>query len=232
MVGDPAGGKVDRERLTQFGRAMEEVGVEMIPGYSPQARGRSERWNGAWQGRLVAELRLAGMHDLAAANRYIAKVFLPEMNGKFAQEAAEPGSAFVGAQGADLVRILAIRHEDRTAANDNPVRINKLTLQIEPSRFRHHFVKCRVDVLEHLDGTYAVIWKKRVIGRYDHNGQALGCNPGGQPPDPRSLSLWGPEKRLKMGKGKLITSPSSPDIPPALGSLTSVALSSGETSRG
>jgi hypothetical protein len=89
-----------------------------------------------------------------------------------------------------------------------------------------------VDVLEHLDGTYAVIWKKRVIGRYDHNGQALGCNPGGQPPDPRSLSLWGPEKRLKMGKGKLITSPSSPDIPPALGSLSSVALSSGETSLG
>ena len=65
-------------------------------------------------------MRLAGMHDLAAANRYIAAVFLPEMNGKFAQDAAEPGSACVGAQGADLVRILAIRHEDRTVANDNP----------------------------------------------------------------------------------------------------------------
>ena len=70
-----AGGKVDRQRLTQFGRAMEELGVEMIPGYSPQARGRSERWNGTWQGRLVAELRLAGLDNLAAANRYIAARF-------------------------------------------------------------------------------------------------------------------------------------------------------------
>ena len=83
----------------------------------------------------------------------IAAVFLPEMNGKFAQEAAEPGSAFVGAQGADLIRIFTIRHEDRTVANNNTVRINQLTLQIEPSRFRHHFAKCRVDILDHLDGT-------------------------------------------------------------------------------
>ena len=91
-------------------------------------------------------------------------------------------------------------------ANDNPVRINRLTLQIEPSRFRHHFAKCRVDILEHLDGTYAVIWKKRVIGRYGVKGQILRINPARQPPDPRSLSLWGPEKRSKMRKGK----PSAP----------------------
>ncbi len=95
-----AGGKVDRERLTQFGRAMEELGVEMIPGYSPQARGRSERWNGTWQGRLVAELRLAGIADLAAANRYITTKFLPALNHQFAKAPAEPGSAFVGAYGA------------------------------------------------------------------------------------------------------------------------------------
>lgn len=227
---EKAGGKVDRERLTQFGRAMEELGVEMIPGYSPQARGRSERWNGTWQGRLVAELRQAGIDDLAAANRYIAAVFLPEMNRKFSQDPAEPGSAFVPAAGADLRRIFAIRHDGRTVANDNTVRVNNLSLQIEKSRFRDHFAKCRVDVLEHLDSTYAIIWKKRVVGRYDSQGQALSINPGGQPPDPRGLSLWGPEKRVKMGKGKPSGSPSSPDITPALGSLPSVALSSGETS--
>jgi len=226
-----AGGKVDRERLTQFGRAMEELGVEMIPGYSPQARGRSERWNGTWQGRLVAELRLAGIANLAAANRYIAAKFLPGLNRQFAQEAAEPGSAFVGAQGADLDRIFAIRHEDRVVANDNTVRVNNLALQLEKSRFRDHFAKCQVDVFEHLDGTYAVVWKKRVIGRYDSQGQAL-TNPGGQPPDPRSLSPGSPGKRSKMGKGKRSASPSSPDIPPALGSLSRVALPSGETSPG
>jgi hypothetical protein len=227
-----AGGKVDRERLTQFGRAMEELGVEMIPGYSPQARGRSERWNGTWQGRLVAELRLAGIADLAAANHYIATKFLPALNQKFAQEAAEPGSAFVGTYGADLDRIFAIRHDGRVVANDNTLRVNNLSLQLEKSRFRNHFAKCRVEVFEHLDGAYAVVWKKRVIGRYDSQGQALVINPGGQPPDPRGLSPRGPGKRLKMGKGKPSASPSSPDISPALGSLPSVALSSGETSPG
>jgi hypothetical protein len=227
---EKAGGKVDRERLTQFGRAMEELGVEMIPGYSPQARGRSERWNGTWQGRLVAELRQAGIDDLADANRYIARVFLPEMNRQFTQAAAEEGSAFVSAAGANLDRIFAIRHEGRVVANDNTIRVNHLTLQIEKSRFRDHFVKCRVEVFEHLDGTYAVVWKKRTIGRYDEKGQNL--IPGGQPPDPRGLSLWGPEKRSKMGKGKRSASPSSPDVPPALGSLPSVALSSGEISSG
>ena len=226
-----AGGKVDRERLTQFGRAMEELGVEMIPGYSPQARGRSERWNGTWQGRLVAELRQAGIDDLEAANRYIAQVFLPEMNGQFTQEAAEECSAFVSAAGADLDRIFAIRHDGRVVANDNTVRVNHLTLQLEKSRFRDHFAKCQVDVFEHLDGSYTVAWKKRVIGRYDSQGQPL-VKPGGQPPDPRGLSLCSPGKRSKMGKGKHSASPSSPDIPPALGSLPSVALSSGETSPG
>jgi hypothetical protein len=225
-----AGGKVDRERLTQFGRAMEELGGEMIPGYSPQARGRSERWNGTWQGRLVAELRLAGITELSAANRYISQVFLPGLNQQFTQAAAEPGSAFVGAQGADLERIFALHHHGRLVANDNTVRVNNLSLQLEKSRFREHFAKCRVDIFEHLDATYTVVWNKRVIGRYGAQGQPLGINPGGQPPDPRSLSLWGPEKRLKMGKGKRTASPSSPDTPPALGSLPSVALSSGETS--
>jgi len=212
-----------------MGRTMEELGVQMIPGYSPQARGRSERWNCTWQGRLVAELRLAGITDLAGANRYIATKFLPGMNRQFAKAPADPGSAFVDAYGADLDRIFAIRHNGRVVANDNTVRVNNLTLQLEKSRFRDHFAKCQVDVFEHLDGTYAVVWKKRLIGRDDPQGGAM-INPGGQPPDPRSLPFSGPGKRSKMGKGKRSASPSSPDIPPALGSLSSVALSSGETS--
>jgi transposase len=224
-----AGGKVDRERLTQFGRALEELGVEMIPGYSPQARGRSERWNGTWQGRLVAELRLAGIADLAAANCYIAAKFLPGLNRQFSREAAEPGSAFVGAYGADLDRIFALRHDGRVVANDNTLRVNNLTLQLEKSRFRNHFAKCRVEVFEHLDGTYAVVWKKRVIGRYDSQGQALIINPGGQPPDPRSLSLSRPGKRPKKERRTSLAPASSPAVSGALGSLSSVALSSRKT---
>ena len=55
------GGKVDPHRLTQVGRALRELGVQMIPAYSPQARGRSERSFGTWQGRLPQELRLHGI---------------------------------------------------------------------------------------------------------------------------------------------------------------------------
>ncbi|MFZ5448516.1 MAG: ISNCY family transposase [Thermodesulfobacteriota bacterium] len=223
-----AGGKVDRERLTQFGRAMEELGVEMIPGYSPQARGRSERWNGTWQGRLVAELRLAGITDLAAAHRYIATKFLPGLNQQFTKAPPEPGSAFVDAQGAGLDRIFAIRVEGRGVANDNTVRVNNLTLQLEKSRFRDHFAKCQVDVFEHLDDTSAVVWKKRVLGRCDSQGRAL-INPGGQPPDPRSLSLSRPGQRLKKKRRKPPAAASSPAISGALGSLSSVALPSQET---
>jgi hypothetical protein len=150
----------------------------------------------------VAELRLAGIDDLSAANRYIAQVFLPEMNRQFSRAAAEEGSAFVSAAGADLDRSFAIRHEGRVVANDNPVRVNNLALQIEKSRFRDHFVKCRVEVFEHLDGRYSVVWKKRGIGRDDSQGRALGSNPGGRPPDPRGLSPWGPEKRKKWERGR------------------------------
>lgn len=179
-----AGGKVDRENLTQFGRVMEELGVEMIPGYSPQARGRGERWNGTWQGRLVAELRQATITTLEEANRYISDVFIPDMNRRFSVEPRESGSAFVKAFGADLDRIFAIRYDDRTVALDNTVRANSLVFQIEKSPYRANFARCRVAVLEHLDDQYSVIWKGRVIGRYDREGIAMGfphCgNPDGQ----------------------------------------------------
>ncbi|HYM12502.1 MAG TPA: ISNCY family transposase [Bryobacterales bacterium] len=65
-----AGEKVDKHRLTQVGRAMRELGIKMIPAYSPQARGRSERSFGTWQGRLPQELRLAGIRELGAATSF------------------------------------------------------------------------------------------------------------------------------------------------------------------
>lgn len=175
------GGQVDRERLTQFGRAMEQLGVEMIAAYSPQARGRGERWNGTWQGRLVNELRAARIDNVAAANRYIREVFLPEMNRRFTVEAAEAGSAFVSARGADLERIFAWRYK-RLVAADNTVRVNGLLLQIEPSPYRTSFAKCQVEVYRHLDGTYSVDWQHRCVGRYDDKGKNLSASP---PPVPQ-----------------------------------------------
>lgn len=171
--------RVDRVNLTQFGRAMDELGVEMIPGYSPQARGRGERWNETWQGRLISELRLKGIDTTEEANRYIEEFFIPDMNRRFSVEAKNPQSAFVKAHGADLDHIFAIRYDNRKIAADNTARANSLVFQVEKSRFRPSFARCRVDVYEHLDGNYSIVWKGRVIGKYDHEGKNVGLTHSG-----------------------------------------------------
>ena len=76
-------GKVDKDNPTQVHRALRQLGIELIPAYSPEARGRSERMFGTLQGRLPQELRLAGVTDMEAANRFLAETFLPEHNRRF-----------------------------------------------------------------------------------------------------------------------------------------------------
>ena len=89
-----AGEKVDPHRLTQVGRAMKELGVQMIPAYSPQARGRCERSFGTWQNRLPQELRLAGIGTLEQANAFLRDCYIAEFNRKFAHPASGKGTAF------------------------------------------------------------------------------------------------------------------------------------------
>ena len=83
------GGPVDRQRPTQVGRALRELGIQMIPAYSPQARGRSERNFGTWQGRLPQELRLRGIITVEAANRFLREGYIGEFNRRFAVLAAQ-----------------------------------------------------------------------------------------------------------------------------------------------
>src|SRR6516164_5531300 len=106
-----AGGKIDPQRLTQVGRALKELGIQMIPAYSPQARGRSERNFGTWQGRFPQELRLAGIQTLEEANRFLRETSIPEMNRKFSVPAAQKGHAFVPVQGQNLDRIFSVQQE-------------------------------------------------------------------------------------------------------------------------
>src|SRR5947209_14976427 len=89
------GERVDPSRPTQVGRALQELGVKMIAAYSPQARGRSERNFGTWQGRLPQELRLRGIKDLAQANEFLRDEYVSEFNNRFTVHAAQNGSAFV-----------------------------------------------------------------------------------------------------------------------------------------
>ena len=144
-----AGGPVSQERLTQVGRALKELGIEMIPAYSPQARGRSERRFGTWQGRLPQELRLAGIGTLEEANRFLRQHYMGEMNRKFSVPAAQPRNAFVPVRGQDLDRIFPLQHE-RAVAKDNTVRLGDRTWQIERTPWRGTLAGCRVTICEHL----------------------------------------------------------------------------------
>ena len=142
-----AGGKVDKDTPTQVGRALAQLGIELIPAYSPEARGRSERMFGTLQKRLPQELRLAGITDMVEANRFLKEVFLPQHNARFATPAEDRGTAFVPFTGA-LDDILCI-HD----SNDNTVRYKRLALQIPAGRHRRHYVK---EGPRPRDGTMAV----------------------------------------------------------------------------
>ena len=166
-----AGGKVDRDNPTQVGRALARLGIELIPAYSPEARGRSERMFGTLQKRLPQEFRLAGITTMAAANRFLEEVYLPAHNARFARPAEAVGAAFVPFAG-DLEDILCVQ-EERVVGNDNTVRYHGRTLQIPADRHRHHYVKARVRVHEYPDRALAVFHGPRCLARYREDGTPI-----------------------------------------------------------
>ena len=170
-----AGGKVDKDHPTQFGRAMKQLGIEMIAAYSPEARGRSERAFGTHQGRLPQELELAGITTMAAANRYLAEVYLPAFNAEFMHPAREEGSAFVPWIGGNLADTLCEQFE-RTVGNDNCVRFESLSLQLPAAEHRCHFVKAKVRVHRYGNGTLAVFHGPRRLADYTHEGKLITNN--------------------------------------------------------
>jgi hypothetical protein len=150
-----AGEKVDKDRLTQVGRALKDLKIEHIPSYSPQARGRMERVWDTLQKRLPPLLRLERIKTIEAANRWLSEVYLAQHNARFTVSAAEGGTAFVPFVG-DLENILCI-HEERIAGRDNTVRCNGLVLQIPASQDRYHFAKATIRVLEYHASAFSVI---------------------------------------------------------------------------
>jgi hypothetical protein len=163
------GGRVEAHRLTPVGRARRELGIQMIPAYSPQARGRSERNFGTWQGRLPQELRLLGIQTLEAANRFLREPYVGEFNRRFQVQAAERGSAFVPRRSRDLDLIFALQFE-RTVNRDHTVSFENLSLQIEPVRGRASLAGCTVMVHQHLKGTLSGPHR---LGPYSAQGVAI-----------------------------------------------------------
>ena len=168
-----AGEPVDRKRLTQVGRALQRLGIEHIPAYSPEARGRSERMFATLQERLPKELKLAGIAGMEEANRFIAEVYLPAHNARFAKPPEIAESAFVVADPAQLAEILCVE-EERVVARDNTVTWGALRLQLPQSRLRHHYVKATVKVRQYPNGALAIFQGPRCIGRYDARGSEIG----------------------------------------------------------
>ena len=165
FVTPKAGEKVDKHRLTQVGRAMKELGVQMIPAYSPQARGRGERSFGTWQGRLPQELRLAGISDVEAANEFLREHYIGEFNSKFTVAAREKGTAFRKTSRTDLNWIFTVQTE-RAVAKDNTVTIGDRHWQLEKSRFRSSLAGCTVTIHEHLNGDISIRYGPHVVGSF------------------------------------------------------------------
>lgn len=159
------GEPVHQHHVTQVGRALRELGIKLIPAYSPQARGRSERGFGTWQGRLPQELRLRNITALDAANQFLREHYISEFNQRFRVKAAERGTAFVPLKRKDLDLVFALQHE-RVVARDNTVSFAGRNWQLERTKLRGTLAGCHVVVHEHLDDTLSISFGPHVVGRY------------------------------------------------------------------
>jgi len=186
-VTSKAGGKVDPHRITQVGRALRELGIQMIPAYSPQARGRSERNFGTWQGRLPQELRLHGIGNLGAANAFLREHYIGEFNRRFQVAASQPGNAFTRCPRRDLDRVFTLQWE-RRVNRDNTVSFQNLTLQLDRVGWRATLTGCNVTVHQHLDGHLSVSYGPRPLGEYTAQGKPM-VRPARKPVEKTAAAL-------------------------------------------
>ena len=191
-----ADGPVDKDRLTQVGRALKHLGVEHIPAYSPEARGRSERMFGTLQDRMIKELAKAGIREPDAANAWIRDVYLPAHNARFTKPAALEENAFVAADPVLLAETLCITQE-RVVARDNTVAYDGRRLQLPAGQARAHYVKARVKVREYPDGTLAVFHGPRRIADYTAEGVQIAQVPTAKTVTPCSP----PSRTLRAASG-------------------------------
>ena len=166
-----AGGKVDKKSLTQFGRAMHQLGIEMIPAYSPQARGRSERAFGTHQDRLVKELAYFHITEMSEANRYLREYYLPAFNAEFKEPATEQGSGFVALIAGQAIDDILCEQYERTVARNNCVSFEGLTLQIPQDRYRCNYINAKVRVHRYPDCSLAIFHGPRKLANYHPDGK-------------------------------------------------------------
>jgi transposase len=147
-----------RRRPTQFGRVMEELGINSISAMSPAAKGRIERLWGTFQCRLVNLLRLDKVDNIQAANEYL-QTFLPDYNLQFAVPAAQPGTAYCRPDEGFISNEVFCFKYSRTVGKDNVVRFNRQRFQILPSSRRSSYAYARIEVHERMDGSIAIYYQ-------------------------------------------------------------------------
>ena len=152
-----------KEPTTQFGRAMEELEVELIMAHSPQAKGRVERVNGTLQDRLVKALRREKINDLTTANQFLQEKFLAAFNGRFVKQAARPGDLHRRVpRGLDLGRVLSIQ-ETRVAQNDWTVRFENRWFQLAEIHQKLALAGRSVTMCRRLDGRLELLYGGREL---------------------------------------------------------------------
>jgi hypothetical protein len=150
---------------THVGRVLEDLGIEAIPAYSPQAKGRIERGFGVMQDRLIAELELHGITDMDSANQWLEDYYIPRHNQRFGKQAAESGKAFVKIYKRERYEKIAFAYE-AVISNDNCVRLGGLMIDVPPGKNRLGYAKAKVLVKQHLDGCWTVRWKDQIIATH------------------------------------------------------------------
>jgi hypothetical protein len=147
---------------TQLGAALKDLGIESIPSYSPQARGRIERLFGTLQDRLIAEMQLENITTIEQTNPFL-KTFIPQYNERFAKIPENAEKAFrKHTKDLDLDRIISFRYQ-AIVANDNCVRLRGITIHIAPGPNNRSWAKTKVHVHQLLDGSWRVYYKEQLI---------------------------------------------------------------------
>jgi transposase len=196
-VGQP----LDTRDVTQVGRAMRDLGIRMIPAYSPQARGRSERSFRTWQGRLPQELRIRGIRTAEQANNFLQNTYKAEFNDKFTVVASEEGTAFMPLHRQDLDRIFAVQQE-RSVNKDNTIQFANHIWQLPRTPLRATLSGCSVLVYEHLDGTYTVGYGPHTLARFTASGEPIKTAlPRRRPVPGRTSASTAPRSALRASPG-------------------------------
>jgi hypothetical protein len=200
-----------RPVLTQFGRALQELGVELVAAGSPQAKGRVERFNQTAQDRLVKELRLAGASTMEQANAVLEKSFLPLFNRRFTVKPASGNDAHRPLHPSQkLAAILSIQ-DQRQVGNDYTIQFETRVYQLLGPALPG-LRRGQVTIEQRPDGTMHVRFKDQYL-KFALWNKSLGA----LPPNPRSL----PPRRTPAGpaqkQGLAAAAAKPPAVRPAVG---------------